>query len=65
MPMPSSIAAVNPKITSGPSTTRMVSAMISESEVTMVRDSVSFTDRSSSAYMSILRYLRIFSRIRS
>ncbi len=34
-------------------------------DVITVRGSVSLTDRSISAFMSILRYLRIFSRMRS
>ena len=56
------IVLAGPQLVAG---LRVVSASMIDSEVTMVRDSVSFNDRLSSGTIAILRYLRRFSRIRS
>ncbi len=63
--MPSSIAAVKPKMTCGPQINSAASAMIMVSDVITVRASVSFSDRSSRGTMAILRYFFRFSRTRS
>ncbi|MND05536.1 hypothetical protein D3C83_263870 [compost metagenome] len=59
------MAAVKPKITSGPSTSSETSVISSVGVVTTVRERVSFTDRSSSSGSGILRYFVRFSRTRS
>jgi len=63
--MPSSIAAVKPKITSGPTHSSTASAISIVKLVITVRASVSLMLRSSSGMISILRYFFRFSRMRS
>ena len=59
------MAIVRPKMTGGPRISSAPSASRIESDVTIVRDSVSFSERSSISRISILRYFRRFSRMRS
>ena len=59
------IAAVKPRSTWPPNSSSAPSASMIVTEVITVRGRVSLTDRSISDFMSILRYFRIFSRIRS
>ena len=59
------IAALNPKITSGPNSTSTINGSEIETLVMTVRDNVSLTERFKSDAISILRNFIRFSRIRS
>ena len=65
MTMPKIIAATNERMTSPPKMNSASSASNVVSDVMVVRDSVSLTERSISSVSGIFLYLRRFSRMRS